>query len=79
MTDAPKLIDVYRGWVGHQESLVEAIRGLSPDQLSFRPRPELRSLGEIAGHIAEGRFSWFQRILQDDAPDILLALEVMEA
>jgi uncharacterized damage-inducible protein DinB len=40
---------------------VHAIAQLSREQLSYRPAPHLRSAGEIARHISEGRFGWFRR------------------
>ena len=60
-TNVPSLLMVYKGWDGYQVSLVQAIAPLSREQLSHRPGPHLRSAGEIARHISEGRFSWFQR------------------
>jgi uncharacterized damage-inducible protein DinB len=42
--------------------LVEAIRPLSAEQLDWRALPGMRSVGEIAWHIASGRVEWFVRI-----------------
>ncbi len=64
-TTNPSLKMVYEGWEGYQISLVDAIKGLSHEQLAYRPAPNLRSLGEIANHISLGRIDWFQRM---DAP-----------
>lgn len=58
-------MDVYRGWDGYQTSLVRAITPLSPAQLAYRAAPHVRSVGEIASHIAFGRIDWFHRM---DAP-----------
>jgi uncharacterized damage-inducible protein DinB len=55
------LLTVFKGWDGYQISLVRAIAPLSREQLSYRPAPHLRSAGELARHISEGRFDWFQR------------------
>jgi uncharacterized damage-inducible protein DinB len=59
---ASPLITVYQGWEGYQTSLVNAIAPLSPEQLAFRPSPDLRSVGEIARHISCGRLNWFLRM-----------------
>src|SRR5579871_659219 len=56
---------VYEGWEGYNTSLVRAIAPLTREQLSWRPAPDMQSVGEIAGHIAFGRIDWFQRM---DAP-----------
>jgi uncharacterized damage-inducible protein DinB len=55
------LMTVYKGWDGYQISLVRAIAPLSREQLTYRPASHLRSAGEIARHISEGRFGWFRR------------------
>ncbi len=60
-TNGHSLLMVYNGWDGYQISLVRAIAPLSREQLAYRPEPHLRSAGEIARHISEGRFGWFQR------------------
>jgi hypothetical protein len=55
------LLTIFKGWDGYQISLVRAISPLSREQLAYRPAPHLRSAGELARHISEGRFNWFQR------------------
>ena len=62
------LMMVFKGWDGYQVSLVDAIASLSREQLAYRPAPHLRTAGEIARHISEGRLSWFRRTF--GAPDI---------
>ncbi|HEX6386453.1 MAG TPA: DinB family protein [Anaerolineae bacterium] len=59
------LASVYEGWDGYQTSLLQAIRPLTGEQLAWRPSPNLRSVGELARHIALGRITWFVRM---DAP-----------
>ena len=54
---------MYRGWDDHQISLVRAIAPLAREHLLWRPAPQLRSVGEIAGHIIAGRVNWLHRIL----------------
>ncbi len=53
---------VYEGWEGYQQSLVDAIAPLTGEQLASRPAPDLRSVGELASHIAVGRIDWFNRM-----------------
>jgi len=56
---------VYEGWKGFNQSIVNAVAGLTPEQLAFRATPDMRSVEEVAWHIADGRVDWFRRI---DAP-----------
>jgi hypothetical protein len=56
------LATVFEGWDGYQTSLVQAISPLTPEQLAWRPAPELRSVGEVARHISLGRITWFRRM-----------------
>jgi uncharacterized damage-inducible protein DinB len=72
------LLSVYRGWEGYQLSLVDAIAPLTRDQLRYRPAPRLRSVGETAGHIGEGRFDWLKGILSDDAPRLVQEVEALK-
>ena len=56
---------IYDGWNGYNQSLINAIKPLSPAQLSWRPAEQLNSVGEVARHISMGRVTWFSRM---DAP-----------
>ena len=62
---ATSLAGIFSGWDSFQTSLAHAIEPLTPEQLAWRPAPELRSVGELARHISQGRLSWFMRM---DAP-----------
>ena len=63
MSDAaPPLAKVFDGWEGYQLSLVETVRPLTPAQLGWRPAPHLRTVGELAGHISQGRLTIFARM-----------------
>lgn len=53
---------VYDGWDGYQTSLVRAVAPLTPEQLAWRPAPQLRSVGELAEHISFGRIGWFEKM-----------------
>jgi uncharacterized damage-inducible protein DinB len=65
---------VYDGWDGYHRSIVSAVASLTAEQLAFRSTAEMRSVGELAWHIADGRVDWFKRI---DAPESLeLSAEV---
>ena len=70
--DVYSLLTVYNGWDGYQISLVRAITPRSREQLAYRPAPHLRTAGEIARHIIEGRLSWFGAS-SDEAADVVAA------
>lgn len=57
-----KLAEIFSGWDGYNTSIVHAIQPLTLDQLQWRPGPKLRSVGEVAGHLAIGRVDWFARM-----------------
>ncbi len=56
------LAKVFEGWEGYNTSLVHAIQPLTTQQLAWRPAESMRSVGELASHIALGRIDWFSRI-----------------
>ncbi len=60
-SDMHSLMMVFKGWDGYQVSLVDAVAPLSREQLTYRPAPHLRTAGQIALHISNGRLSWFLR------------------
>jgi uncharacterized damage-inducible protein DinB len=53
---------VFDGWDTYNTSIMHAVAPLAKEQLLFRPAPALRSVGEVASHIALGRIDWFQRM-----------------
>jgi uncharacterized damage-inducible protein DinB len=53
---------VFDGWNGYNTSLVHAITPLTPEQLAWRPAPQIQSVGEVARHISLGRISWLRRM-----------------
>lgn len=59
------LFKVYEGWDGYRQSIINAVAPLTPEQLGWRPSPQLRSTGELVRHIALGPIDWFLRM---DAP-----------
>jgi uncharacterized damage-inducible protein DinB len=63
MTSHPvSLASIFDGWDGYHTSIVHAIQPLTPAQLNWRPGPNLRSVGDLAGHIASARLDWFARM-----------------
>jgi uncharacterized damage-inducible protein DinB len=58
------LLLFYQGWDTYQERLLKAIAPLSLDQLSLRPAPQLRSIGENAAHIVGTRAGWLYYVLE---------------
>lgn len=65
------LSKVFEGWDGYQTSLVHAIQPLTSEQLAFRAGPKLRSVGEIAIHIALGRIDWFSKMGAPGSAELL--------
>ena len=57
-----KLAELFGGWDGYQTSLLHSVTPLTSEQLSWRPAPERRSVGELIRHISLGRVTWFSRI-----------------
>ena len=63
----------YSGWHNYQTLLVTALKPLSLEQLSLRPAPGLRSIGEIATHMIGARARWFY-LLMNEGGDEFAAL-----
>lgn len=61
---------VLDGWDGYHQSIVDAIRDLNAEQLAFRGAPDMRSVGEVAWHIADGRVDWFNRMGVPEADEL---------
>ncbi len=73
--NATSLLTIYDGWAGHQQALLSAVIGLTPENLAWRGGDHLRSAGELIGHIVTGRISWIHDVLhvESDAVDQWLA------
>lgn len=65
------LSKIFDGWDGYHTSILHAIQSLTSEQLSWRPQPGLRSVGELASHIAFGRIAWFSRMQAPGSLDML--------
>lgn len=61
---------VFEAWRNFQEALTRTLAPLTDAQLDLRLRPDLRSVGEIAEHIAYGRALWLHKIQADSAADL---------
>ena len=56
---------IYEGWNGYHQSIVNAVKPLTSEQLTWRPANNFNSVGELVRHISLGRITWFMRM---DAP-----------
>ncbi|MBK9710777.1 MAG: DinB family protein [Kouleothrix sp.] len=52
-----------KGWSDYQALLIKALRPLTPDQLTLRAAPHLRSVGEIATHMIGARGRWLHGLM----------------
>jgi len=64
------LITFYQGWETYQQSLVEMIVPLSPEQLALPVAPHHWSIGTVAQHIVANRVWWFQVWMGEGSPDL---------
>ena len=64
------LTTIFDSWKQYQEHIASAIAPLTAEQMTLRAAPDLRSIGELALHIAGCRAGWFTHILgeADDTP-----------
>jgi uncharacterized damage-inducible protein DinB len=79
--DVP-LTQIFDGWNGYQTSLVRAIAPSTREQLAWRASDRVRSLGELALHICEGRAGWFTNMGAPGSVELgehLAALSIMGA
>jgi uncharacterized damage-inducible protein DinB len=58
-----------REWQVYQNALSAALAPLTPEQLSLRAAPDLRSIDELACHILGSRAGWFSWVLDAGADD----------
>lgn len=68
--EALRLSAFYDGWGAYQRMLVEAVAPLTPDHLSLRAAPGLRSIGEIAGHVISARVVWFHEVMGEGSDHV---------
>jgi uncharacterized damage-inducible protein DinB len=60
----------YKGWDVYQQSLVEIIAPLSPEQLAFPAASHHWSIGLVVQHMIAGRIWWFQMWMGEGSPDL---------
>ena len=71
MTEQPlPLITFYKGWETYQQSLVETIAPLSPEQLAFPAASHHWTIGMVAQHMVANRVWWFQMWMGEGSPDL---------
>jgi uncharacterized damage-inducible protein DinB len=58
----------YEGWARHQALVIDALRGLTPEQLAFRTAPQQWAIWQLAGHVAGSRAYWFHDALGEGDP-----------
>src|SRR5215467_1940736 len=66
----PSLLTFYKGWETYQQSLVETIAPLSPEQLAFPAASHQWTIGMVAQHIVANRVWWFQVWMGEGSPDL---------
>jgi uncharacterized damage-inducible protein DinB len=66
-----KSLDFYEGWERYQDLLIQALSGLTAEQLAYRTAAHLRSIGETCLHIIGARARWLHYVLGFDAPALV--------
>jgi len=56
-------------WDAVREGLFQALDQLTDEQLRFTPRPELRTIGAVACHIASAENGWLSHIVWRETAD----------
>ena len=64
-TSSPLADAFIQGWKDYQQQLVVVLQSLTPEQLTMRVAPNLRSTGEIATHFIGGRAFWLFEVLKE--------------
>jgi uncharacterized damage-inducible protein DinB len=59
------LAPFYKGWDNYQRQLVQAVAPLSPEQLTLRVAPHLRSIDSNVAHIIGARAGWLYYVLKE--------------
>ncbi|HVB23665.1 MAG TPA: DinB family protein [Ktedonobacteraceae bacterium] len=65
------LAPFYKGWDNYQQQLVHAVAPLSPEQLTLRVVPHLRSIGSNAAHIIGARAGWLYYVLKENDENLV--------
>jgi len=56
------LQDIYEGWNGYHQSIVNAVKTLTSEQLFWRRAENFNSVGQLVRHISLGRLTWLMRM-----------------
>ena len=73
MTPVPGTLEpFYKGWDNFNRLLVDAVSPLSNEQLKLSAAPNLRSIGDLAAHIAGSRAGIFHYQLGEGGQEIAL-------
>ena len=59
-----------QGWQNYQKHLSRALARLTPEQLTLRAAPHLRSIEELARHIIAVRAGWFHYQLEEGGEEL---------
>jgi uncharacterized damage-inducible protein DinB len=58
----------YEGWANHQALMIDALAGLTPEQLGLRTAPHQWAVWQLAAHVAGSRAYWFHDALGEGDP-----------
>jgi uncharacterized damage-inducible protein DinB len=62
MNSTNSLQELFEGWNGYHQSIVDAVKALTLEQLHWRPAENFNSVGELVRHISLGRLTWLMRM-----------------
>lgn len=66
--DMPPLVAVRMQYEAVRDHILRTARGVPANVLSYRPTEEVRSFGELLGHVANASFSFCSTALGEDSP-----------
>jgi len=58
----------HEGWARYQALVIDALRGLTPEQLDLRTAPHQWAVWQLASHVAGSRAYWFHDALGEGDP-----------
>lgn len=64
------LTPFYRGWEDYQGLLIDALKGLTPEQLALQATPGQRPIWLLAAHIIGTRIGWFRTWMGEGDPSL---------
>ena len=66
--DMPPLVAVRMQYEAVRDHILSTARGVPANVLAYRPTDEVRSFGELLGHVANASFSFCSTALGEDSP-----------